>query len=100
MFSVPLIVPVSSKLIFPYIFFFFFLLQTAAYGILVPHLGIEPAYPALQGRFLTTGPPEKSLSFYLGLSLSYYRYSINMWAFLVVHLCFRQDEAGEMLNMN
>ena len=34
----------------------------AAGGILVPHLGIEPAPPALQGRFLTTGPPGKSLT--------------------------------------
>ena len=74
--------------------------SSAACGILVPRPGIKLMYPALQGRFLTTGPPEKSLSFYLGLSLSYCRYSINMWAFLVVHLCFRQDEAGEMLNMN
>ena len=29
-------------------------------GILVPRLGIEPASPALKGRFLTTGPPGKS----------------------------------------
>ena len=28
-----------------------------AYGILVPRPGTEPASPALQGRFLTTGPP-------------------------------------------
>ena len=33
-------------------------------GILVPRPGIEPMSPALQGRFLTTGPPGKS-SFYL-----------------------------------
>ena len=30
----------------------------AAYGILVPQPGIEPASSALEGRFLTTGPPE------------------------------------------
>ena len=30
-------------------------------GILVPPLGIEPASPALQEGFLTTGPPGKSL---------------------------------------
>ena len=29
-------------------------------GILVPQPGIEPMTPALQGRFLTTGPPGKS----------------------------------------
>ena len=30
-------------------------------GILVPQPGIEPMSPALESRFLTTGPPEKSL---------------------------------------
>ena len=29
-------------------------------GISVPQPGIEPASPALEGRFLTTGPPGKS----------------------------------------
>ena len=32
-----------------------------ACGILVPQPGIKPASPALEGRFLTTGPPGKSL---------------------------------------
>ena len=32
---------------------------SAACGILVPRPGIEPVSPALQGRFLTTGPPGK-----------------------------------------
>ena len=32
-----------------------------ACGILVPWPGIEPTSPALQSRFLTTGPPGKSL---------------------------------------
>ena len=31
-------------------------------GVLVPWPGVEPTSPALQGRFLTTGPPGKSLS--------------------------------------
>ena len=30
-----------------------------ACGILVPGTGIEPASPALQGRFLITGPPKE-----------------------------------------
>ena len=30
-----------------------------AWGILVPQPGMEPASPALQGRFLTTWPPRK-----------------------------------------
>ena len=32
-----------------------------ARGILVPRPGIEPASPALEGGFLTTGSPGKSL---------------------------------------
>ena len=34
--------------------------QAMACGILVPQPGIKPMSPALQGRFLTTGPPGKS----------------------------------------
>ena len=30
-----------------------------AYGILVPGPGVKPASPALEGGFLTTGPPGK-----------------------------------------
>ena len=30
-----------------------------ACGILVPQPGIEPSFPALEGKFLTTGPPGK-----------------------------------------
>ena len=37
----------------------------AACGILVSRPGMEPASPALQGRFLTTGPPGKSLKWIL-----------------------------------
>ena len=44
-----------------------------AHGILVPWPGIEPVSPALQGRFLTTGPPGKSLTWRI---LSYLA---NMW---------------------
>ena len=36
-----------------------------ACGILVPRPGIEPGPPALEGRFLTTGPPGKSHQYYL-----------------------------------
>ena len=32
---------------------------STAYGILLSPLGIEPMFPALQGGFLTTGPPGK-----------------------------------------
>ena len=33
----------------------------AACGILVPQPGVEPTFPALEGGFFTTGPPERSL---------------------------------------
>ena len=33
---------------------------STAYGILIPWPGTEPVSPALEGRFLTTGAPEKS----------------------------------------
>ena len=36
-----------------------------ACGILVPWSGIEPASPEVEGRFLTTRPPGKSLGFFL-----------------------------------
>ena len=35
-----------------------------ACGILVPQPGMEPMSPALEGRFLTTGPPGKSLEYF------------------------------------
>ena len=37
------------------------LICSEARGILVPWPGIEPMFPAFQGGFLTSGPPEKSL---------------------------------------
>ena len=40
-----------------------------ACGILVPRLGIKPMSPALQRGFLTTGPPGKSLSLFLLISV-------------------------------
>ena len=41
-----------------------------ACGILVPQSGTEPVSPALEGRFLTTGPPGKSQLLPLNLSVS------------------------------
>ena len=35
--------------------------EVAACRVLVPRPGIEPTPPALQGRFVTTGPPGRSL---------------------------------------
>ena len=37
-----------------------------AHGILVPQFGIEPTPSALEGRFLTIGPPGKSLEGFRG----------------------------------
>ena len=37
-----------------------FRVHCSMWGVLVPRPGIEPMSPALEGRFLTTGPPGKS----------------------------------------
>ena len=47
-------------------------LPTRISGILVPWPGINPASPALEAGFLTTGPSGKSLEIYLAPSLSSY----------------------------
>ena len=39
--------------------------------ILTPRPGIEPAPPALEGKVLTTGKPEKSLPLYFKSFLDY-----------------------------
>ena len=39
--------------------------SSAASGILIPRPGLEPSSTTLQGRFLITGPPGKSLLLYL-----------------------------------
>ena len=39
--------------------------RPVACGTLVPQSGIKPMSPALEGRFLTTGPPGKSLFLFL-----------------------------------
>ena len=41
-----------------------------ACNFVVPQPGIEPVSPALEGRFLTSGPPEKSSSRPLNISLT------------------------------
>ena len=42
-----------------------------ACGILIPQPGIEPASPALEGRFLTTGPTRKFLTAFYFFSSSH-----------------------------
>ena len=42
---------------------------SAAREILVPRPGMEPTSPALEGGFLTTGPPGKSCSLYFPASV-------------------------------
>ena len=43
----------------------------------LPGPGIEPMSPALAGRFLTTGPPEKSLTF---LIVFFHVHKFLIWA--------------------
>ena len=50
---------------FLFLYFSLFWLQHAAYGIVVPQPGIEPALPALEGGILTTGPSGNSCSLFL-----------------------------------
>ena len=64
-------------------------------GVLVPRPGIESPSPALEGRFLTSGPPEKSLkwAFLSKISLqtletiSLKFFSVSLFFFYVLHLC-------------
>ena len=51
--------------------FMFWLLGDEACGILAPGSGVEPTLPASKGRFLTTGPPRKSLEHDFDLSNSW-----------------------------
>ena len=52
----------------------------AAHGILVHWPGIEPTSPALEGGFLTTGPPRKSLLiFFLKLLHSFILIPYKLW---------------------
>ena len=59
-----------------------------ACGILVSQLGIEPAVPALEGGFLTRGPPGKSLNTSLGEDLFFFRVwrllAIGWWFVLIL----------------
>ena len=45
-------------------------------GILVSWQGIEPASPAFKGRFLTTGPPGKSLRFLFGVMRTFWNHTV------------------------
>ena len=54
------------------------LICSVACGILVHRPGIEPASPALQGGFFTTGPPGKSLLNCFGVLL-HQDHGISFW---------------------
>ena len=54
------------------------LICSVACGILVHRPGIEPASPALQGGFFTTGPPGKSLLNCFGVLL-HQDHGISCW---------------------
>ena len=53
-----------------------------------PRPGIKPMFPALAGRFLTTGPPEKS---HLAMPQSF----MSRWVFLL-HLTDDESEIGRV----
>ena len=57
-------------------------------GSQLPHKGFEPASPALQGRFLTPGPPGKSLGCFF--------FSLIIFIFLKDFYC---DKSHIMLNI-
>ena len=67
-----------GRYLWPAAWFFFWLCYVSivalrlncpvACGLLVPRQGMEPVSPALEGRFLTTGPPgEVPMAFFAGL---------------------------------
>ena len=60
----PTLLP-ACRWIFHHYSFFFFSPHCTAYGILVPQPGIESVPPALEGRVLITGLPEKFPSSFL-----------------------------------
>ena len=53
----------------------------AACGILAPWPGIEPGSPALQGRFLTTGPPGKSLKWIILRAMKILQWFLYLFKF-------------------
>ena len=56
-----------------------------ACGILVPWPGIEPKFPALEGRFLTSGPPGK---FHYGWCLKSPKMSMYIFLYISQVECF------------
>ena len=77
-------------------------------GILAPQPGIKPTPPALQGKVLTTGPPEKSLQNYVlksktgGPADKFACFVLNYWGSIVANLplCFnfRHDREKEHID--
>ena len=62
---------------------------SVACGILVPQPGTEPMFPALEGRFLTTGPPGKPDIIWsiCPRSQSYRVTELNLiWLYYIIHL--------------
>ena len=66
----------------------FWFFGPGACGILAPQPGIEPAPPALEGKVLTTGPPEKSqdLPFIFDVRLVNRWESIHLQVFICLGL--------------
>ena len=74
---------VTTLLLF-YVFWFF---GREACGVSAPWPGVEPAPPALEGKVLTTGPPGKSLLFFLSPFPYYITFSPynNLWIANIWH---------------
>ena len=62
-----------------------------AWGILFSLPGTEPVSPALQGRFLTTGPSGKSQTFFFLILLKFLQ---NDGFWIALFLSFQRDASG------
>ena len=67
-----------------------------AWGILVPWPGAEPISPALEGGFLTTGPPGKSLKDLFIVKVCFPFHTINQQVFAEKILSHHEDSRGDI----
>ena len=75
-------------------------------GVLVPRPGIKPVFPAWQGRFLTTGPPGKSLKQCILKEFNSHYPRITWWYLLYYdmtssqHIIFTELKVKQILKLN
>ena len=72
------------------------LVAPVAWGILVPWPGAEPISPALEGGFLTTGPPGKSLKDLFIVKVCFPFHTINQQVFAEKILSHHEDSRGDI----